>query len=283
MTINKQSANDSAGHTGNWEESVTRFLVDTPDYFLRHPELLAALAIPHSEAGRAVSLVERQVKVLRDQNVTLGRQLHQLIQNARDNDQLAERVQRIALAIIDAAALDDLFDTARDMLRQEFGLDAVAIRLTGTPCPATARDGGSAESANAPSLARGPRLDPIGENAGAVFRPQSRSEFVAPDDAALDRLERHLAERNGQPLCGPVPDETVVRSLFGATAESIGSAAIIGLSRRGLHGVLLLGSQDAQRFRPDMGTLYLARLGDLLAAGIARYLTTAVDKRSGAA
>jgi len=239
--MTKQPTSESFDRTTGWEESVTRFLEETPDYFLRHPELLAALVIPHPETGRAVSLVERQVRVLRDQNETLSRQLHELIANARDNDQLAERLQRFALAVVDAAALDDLLDTAQDMLRQEFSLDCVALRVTGNP------------------------------------RPECpRPEFAAFDDPVLDRLHSLLAARNGQPLCGAVPDRDALLSLMGPSAESVQSVAIIGLERRGLHGALVLGSEDAQRFRPDMGTVYLARLGDLLMAGIARHLSTAI-------
>lgn len=239
--MNKQPSSESIERTTGWEETVTRFLEATPDYFLRHPELLAALVIPHPETGRAVSLVERQVRVLREQNETLSRQLHELIANARDNDQLAERLQRFALAVVDAAALDDLLDTAQDMLRQEFSLDGVALRLAGNPRPACARP-----------------------------------EFVEADDLMLDELQTRLAERNGLPLCGEVIDPSTIATLFGPSADAIRSVAIIGIERRGLHGALVLGSGDPQRFRPDMGTLYLSRLGDLLMAGIARHLTTAV-------
>jgi len=239
--MSKQPSSESIERTTGWEETVTRFLEATPDYFLRHPELLAALVIPHPETGRAVSLVERQVRVLREQNDTLSRQLHELIANARDNDQLAERLQRFALAVVDAAALDDLLDTAQDMLRQEFSLDGVALRMTGNPRPGCARP-----------------------------------EFVEADDATLDALQTRLAARNGQPLCGEVLDASTATALFGLSADAVRSAAIIGLEHRGLHGVLVLGSGDPLRFRPDMGTVYLTRLGDLLMAGIARHLTTAV-------
>ena len=254
--MSKQPSSESNERSAGWEEAVTRFLEQTPDYFLRHPELLAALAIPHPEAGRAVSLVERQVRVLRDQYESASRQLRELIANARDNDLLAERVQRFALAMIDAGTLDDVLDTAQDMLRQEFGLEGVAIQLTGNPRPATAWDGGSAE------------------NAGAAFPPYPRPEFVAGDSEPLNRLLARLSERNNQPLCGPAPDDALLADLYGAPGGEIHSTAVIALIRHGLHGVLVLGSRDPQRFRSDMGTVYLARLGDLLMAGIARHLTT---------
>lgn len=240
MTVNKQTASDNGERAGTREEAVTRFLEQTPDYFLRHPELLAALAIPHSEAGRAVSLVERQVRVLRDRNESMARELKELIQIARDNDQLGERLQRFALAMIESGSLDEALDTAQDMLRQEFGLEGVAIRLTGNPRP----------------------LCP-------------RPEFIEGENPLLDGLLTRLAERNGQPLCGASLPETAIDALFNVQAAVIRSTAVIELTCRGLRGVLVLGSQDPQRFRPDMGTVYLARFGDLLMCALARHLVTA--------
>jgi len=224
----------------SWDEAVGRYLEQTPDYFLRHPEVLAALALPHPEAGRAVSLVERQVRVLRDRNEQSMHQLQELITFARDNDQLGERVQRFALAVIDSDSLDEVLDTAQDMLRQEFSLDGVAVRLTGNPRPGC-----------------------------------PRQEFVAPDDAMLDDLLTSLAARNGQPLCGAVHAVATLETLFGAQAANIRSTAVIGLTRHALRGVLVLASRDPQRFRADMGTVYLVRLGELLMAGVARHLVTA--------
>ena len=226
----------------SWEEAVGRYLEQTPDYFLRHPELLAALVLPHPEAGRAVSLVERQVRVLRDRHEQSTRQLHELIGFARDNDQLGERVQRFALAMIDTASLDDVLDTALDMLRQEFNLDGVALRLTGNPRPAC-----------------------------------PRSEFTAPDDNVLDGLLTRLVERNGQPLCGAAHEAATLEALFGAAAANFRSTAVIGLTRHALRGVLVLASRDPQRFRADMGSVYLVRLGELLMAGVARHLVVSAE------
>src|SRR3970282_1814198 len=165
--MNKKPSIENLEKELSWEEAVGRYLEQTPDYFLRHPELLAALALPHPDAARAMSLVERQVRVLRDRNEQSTHQLKELIAFARDNDQLGERVQRFALAMIDSDSLDEVLGTAQDMVRQEFSLDGVAGRLTGNPRPG------------------GPR-----------------QEFVAPDDVMLDDLLTGLAARNGQPLCG---------------------------------------------------------------------------------
>ncbi len=240
--MNKQPSKEGPDKGGSWEESVSRFLEQTPDYFLRHPELLAALVVPHPESGRAVSLVERQVRVLRDRNEVMARELRELLQIARDNDQLGERVQRFALAMIEADSLDEALDTGQDMLRQEFGLDGVALRLTGSPRPA-----------------------------------HPRAEFVASGDPVLIGLQARLGGRGGQPVCGPLSDATLSGALFGAGAGEIASTALVPLGRRGLNGVLALGSRERDRFRPDMGTVYLQRLGDLLLRGVARHLVTAAE------
>jgi uncharacterized protein YigA (DUF484 family) len=265
--MNKKPSIESLQKDQSWDEAVGRYLEQTPDYFLRHPELLAALALPHPEAGRAVSLVERQVRVLRDRNEQSMQQLQELIAFARENDQVGERVQRFALAVIDSDSLDEVLDTAQDMLRQEFSLDGVAVRLTGNPRPATAMEGGSAER----------EAVPTGTNTGAVFPPSSRQEFVTPDDAILDGLLTSLDARNGQPLCGAVHDNAMLEALFGSQSGNICSTAVIGLTRHALRGVLVLASSDPQRFRADMGTVYLVRLGELLMAGVARHLVVAVE------
>jgi len=247
--MNKKPSSEGLEKDLSWEEAVGRYLEQTPDYFLRHPELLAALVLPHPEAGRAVSLVERQVRVLRDRNEQSTHQLQELIAFARDNDQLGERVQRFALAMIDSDSLDEVLDTAQDMLRQEFSLDGVAVRLTGNPRPGC-----------------------------------PRQEFLVADDTMLDGLLTSLAARNGQPLCGAVQATDTLEALFGAQAGNIRSTAVVGLTRHALRGVLVLASRDPQRFRADMGTVYLVRLGELLMAGVARHLVVAAenDKTNGA-
>ncbi len=115
----------------SWEDAVARFLEENPDYFQRHPDLLARISLAHEVGGRAVSLIERQVQVLRDENRNIQRQLRELLGNARDNDTLTARIHRFALAMVDARALDDALDDASDILRQEFNLDGVRLLVRG--------------------------------------------------------------------------------------------------------------------------------------------------------
>lgn len=74
------------------------------------------------------------------------------------------------------------------------------------------------------------------------------------------------------PQCGAYlhPDAL---SWFGET-PALRSYAAIPLKNQHTLGVLLLASEDPQRFYPQMGTLYLQRLGELIAAGVQRILPT---------
>ena len=72
------------------DPSVGEYLQTYPDFFERNGALLAKLRLPHlRDAGATVSLVERQVEVLRERNQTLERKLKELVDVARANDVLA--------------------------------------------------------------------------------------------------------------------------------------------------------------------------------------------------
>ena len=89
------------------EEAVCEYLAGSPDFFERNARLLGSLRLPH-ESGSAVSLVERQVSVLRQKEIRLEQQLKELIGVARDNDLLAAKIHEFALQLL---AVEDLSGT----------------------------------------------------------------------------------------------------------------------------------------------------------------------------
>ena len=229
-----------------WEDAVARYLEEHPDYFQRHPELLARITLIHQVGGRAVSLIERQVQVLRDQSRNLQRQLRELLGNARDNDALTDRLHRLALAMVDGRTLDDALDAAGDILRQEFQFDGARLLLR-------ARDG-----------------FPIGPGAGAAFavsppvarRWRPTTPCSKSCCAKLPPASRFVARRPRRRCCA---------SLFGEHATDIKTWALIPLGGASPFGALCLGSRDPYRFHAGMGTVYLTRLGELLTHGLARH------------
>src|SRR6185369_14720537 len=83
----------------------------------------------------------------------------------------------------------------------------------------------------------------------------------------VDPKQREQAALMGAPQCGPAQGN-LFTAWFGDTAEHIRSIALVPLGQTTVFGLLALGSEDAQRFYPDMGTLYLRRIGELCAAGV---------------
>jgi uncharacterized protein len=83
----------------------------------------------------------------------------------------------------------------------------------------------------------------------------------------VDAKQREQAALMGAPQCGPAQGN-LFTPWFRDTAEHIRSIALVPLGQTAVFGLLALGSEDAQRFYPDMGTLYLRRIGELTAAGV---------------
>lgn len=111
-------------------ESVVAYLRKHKDFFLEHPELLAELDIPHGEGEGAISLIERQVSVLRERNEVEQQQLYSLVQTARDNERVAERLHRVAVEILGLKNLDDMLDSVSQLIKDLFNVEYVSFRIT---------------------------------------------------------------------------------------------------------------------------------------------------------
>jgi len=219
------------------ESTVHDYLAEHPDFFERHGALLGSLRLPHV-AGGAVSLVERQVSVLRQKDLKLERQLKELLEVARANDGLAEKIHRLALALIAADDLGSTLTIIEESLRTAFDANQSILVLFGNP-----------------ELFKD--ID-----AGRFFLPVERS------DEGVKAFNTFL-EGSG-PRCGQVRDAQR-DFLFGKETDEIGSAALIPLGEKSAMGFLAIGSGDADRFHPGMSIDFLSRLGELVAEALNRY------------
>src|SRR5450830_1745699 len=96
--------------------AVAAYLEANPDFFVEHEELLPALRIPH-QRGDTVSLVERQMKILRERNIEMRNRLSHLMDVARDNDRLFDKTRRLILTLMDATSLEETVIAVEDSLR----------------------------------------------------------------------------------------------------------------------------------------------------------------------
>ncbi|MDX1443212.1 MAG: DUF484 family protein [Gammaproteobacteria bacterium] len=213
-------------------EEVMDFLAANPDFFERNPQLVAKLQIPHQDSGGAVSLIEKQVEILRKQNHQLERKLVDLIEVARANDAAVERIHQLVLGIMDADDLPDLLHTLADRLRHRFGADAVTLLLF------------------------------KGDRDAVEFGPVRRIER---DDDTMDEFQNVL--KNGQPVVGRLRPRQL-EILFEEQAPRIGSAALIPLGERAELGMMAIAAQSEDQFGPTLGTTFLVRIGDILATAL---------------
>jgi uncharacterized protein YigA (DUF484 family) len=226
-TEHKSGVRDS----GELEGTVTDYLTHHPDFFEDHTEVLARLKVPHP-SGHAVSLIERQVEVLRQQHRQMERKLVDLIEVARGNDTLIERIHRLAVALLENQTLAERLYGLQEELRNRFGADEVSLFL-------------------------------ISEHAGETDAGPAR--WLQRDAADLEQFREFL--KAGKPYVGRLRAPQL-EFLFGAQAERIASLSLMPLGDRGKLGILAVGSHEAERFGPTLGTAFLTRIGELVTAAI---------------
>jgi uncharacterized protein YigA (DUF484 family) len=219
------------------EQSIHDFLAAHPDFFERHSTLLSSLNLPHASGG-AVSLVERQVSVLRQKELKLERQLKELIQVARENDVLASKIHELTLQLLAATDLHRNNAVIEEALRSGFGADQAVLVLFGEP----------------------DAFEDI--TIGRFFR------VVQKGDAGLKPFTTFLNGSSAR--CGKIRDSQR-EFLFQHDADEVGSAALVPLGDGADIGFLAVGSIDSDRFHPGMSIDFLTRLGDLVAGSLKRY------------
>lgn len=219
------------------EQAVHDYLAEHPDFFERHGELLSMLQVPH-RSGSAVSLVERQVSVLRQKEVKLERKLKDLIGVARTNDVLAAKIHELSLQLFQTGDLKATVATVEEAMRSGFGADQAILILFGDP---------------------------------SLFADVDVGRFFAVverDDPSLAKFATFL--KASVPRCGQIRDAQR-DFLFRSEADDIGSVALVPLGKNADIGFLAIGSTDGDRFHPGMSIDFLKRVGDLVAGALKRF------------
>ena len=110
------------------EEMVAEYLRDHPGFFINYPDLLKDLELPH-DSGDAVSLIERQVRALREETTGYKRQLDRLVLVARENEALNTRLHHLTLSLTEAATFDEVVDALEDQFHDDFQAEAMELKL----------------------------------------------------------------------------------------------------------------------------------------------------------
>ena len=210
------------------DDAVREFLKDNGDFLQRNPDLLDHLHVSHA-SGSAVSLVEKQVSVLRERNVDIRHRLNDLTAHARDNDKLFEQTRALVIKLLEADSIAELYRAFSESMRTGFELEFATLILFGDNTDEKNYRVETAELAQA--------------NVGALLSGQKA-------------------------ICGALRREEF-SYLFAKDGNTHkfhqgGSAAVVPLNDGAQLGLIAIGSADANRFTSDMGTLFLSHIADVI-------------------
>jgi uncharacterized protein YigA (DUF484 family) len=216
------------------EDGIAEYLRSHPDFFERHPNLLLGLRLPH-RPGSAVSLVERQVSMLRQRSGELERQLKDLVAVAKQNDDLVEKIHQLSVKLLRHNDVAGRLEQLEVSLREDFAAEQAVLVLF-------------------PDSKAGSGPD----RPGFTQRFEREDPKLAPFSAFL---------RGARPRCGPIRDRQKA-VLFARDADSIVSAAMVPLGPKSRLGFLVIGSGDPDHFHPAKRVDFLARIGELVAVAL---------------
>ncbi len=214
---------------------VVEYLRNNPDFFIQREELLADLSLPH-ESGKAISLLERQVTILRDRGIEARQKLNSLLENARNNDQLFDATRNLVLALLRAEGITEIANVAQDQLSDYINIDACEIILVERN-----RLGVS------PSV-RVETSDKLQQDFEDVFRLKRTHCGIQSDEQLAYLFPQHHSQIRSTALC-PVVNNSEVLALFA------------------------FGNHTENYFNVNLDTLFLDFIGQVIGAVLDKELT----------
>ncbi len=207
------------------QEMVRDYLTNNPEFLAQNPDILELMNLPH-DSGSAISLVERQVGVMRDRNKEMRGRIDNMLSTAHDNDLLFEKTKRLVLNLLEAKNLPSMVETLYDRLGKDFDIGFYSLTLLGD------------ESELTRTMARVSSLEKANEQVGTLLG-------------------------SNRAVCGVLREEEMT-FLFGEKGLQVGSVAAVPLRYNSLYGILAVGNADPNFYRSSMGTLFLSYIAEVL-------------------
>ena len=230
----------TSGVQGITETDIANYLANTPGFFERHAELLGSVQLTSPHGQRAVSLQERQMEMLRDKIRGLEGKIIEMIRYGQDNVSIADRLHRWTRTLMLVTQPAELPDVLVRELMHQFMIPQGGIRVWGAAAAFATHD----------------FAQPVGDDiklfAGSLSLPYCgvNSGFEAA---------QWLDEPTGAKSMALIP-------LRAEAADAATNAPTTAF------GMLVLASPDPTRYTADMGTEFLARIGEIAGAALSRLL-----------
>jgi uncharacterized protein YigA (DUF484 family) len=215
------------------QQLVRDHLTKNPDFFEQNPDVFEVINISH-DSGKAISLVERQISILRERNSEMITQIDQMQAAAKDNVLLMKKTNRLVLNLIQANDLNSLSKALTVSLKSDFSTEFFSLTLINNDSAAT----------------------------------KTAVNFVSESEAK-SIIGNILSAKKA--VCGKRNDEEI-SLLFGNQAEDIGSVLALPLKTTNTFGVLALGHSDPEFYTKEIGTVFIDYIGDLLSELIPKHI-----------
>jgi len=238
MTTIKSQPQDQAASQASSQRlldanQVTDYLIQHPDFFADRNALLLNIRLPHVHGGD-VSLVERQVSLLRERNQELRKQLEALMSAAAINSDIFLKCQRLVLALLEAQTTADFYLALEKSFKRDFKCSAYSLLV-------------------------------FNDNAEQI----NHFTYCIPESTAREFVGALIKSK--KPTLGVLrPAEQDF--LFRHASDKVKSAAVLSIkdpanegSTHGRIALLAIGSSDPDYFQPGMGTLFIGFIADVLA------------------
>ena len=218
------------------EEEVREYLQQNPNFLEDNKDILETINISH-KSGKAISLVERQVEVMRDRNKEMNQRVEQMVTSAEDNAVLFEKTNRLVLSLLKAKDLEGLVKALYSSLGEDFATQTFSLTLI---------DNGK-------------------------LPPKTGANLVTQEDANKE-ISALLSTTCA--VSGVIRDEETV-FLFGPCDPPVASVVTLPLtSGEKILGVLALGNENPKHYSRDTGTLFVSYIGELLNELLPKYLNS---------
>lgn len=216
------------------EDDIANYLANSPDFFERHAQLLAAVQLTSPHGNRAVSLQERQAEMLREKIKALEHRVMDMVRHGNENMIISDRVHRWAKALLLVQSSRALPATLVAELQGQFMVPQVALKVW---------------------------------EVDARYAEEPFAQGVSED-------AKSFASSLTQPYCGVNSGIEAISWLDEpGTAMSIALVPLragAGSGTGPAFGMLVLASPDPQRFQAGMATDFLERIAELASAALSR-------------
>ncbi|MDC0067446.1 DUF484 family protein [Gammaproteobacteria bacterium] len=215
------------------DKDVADYLLANPDFFVDRDRLLLKIQVPHKNKG-TISLVEKQLDVIRDRQKKTRRQLSEFVENAERNKEIFDKSRKLILSLMAAEQSTKFFAALEKGLKRDFGCKANSLVVFG--------------------------------------KPKQINHFTSRIPAESARKYVGGLMQSKVPTLGPLrPREQDF--LFGDQSEKVKSAAVLTIRNKNKHlGMLAIGSNNIEYFTPDMDALFINFIAETLGKLLPQHL-----------